>query len=94
MGDYITSPYLFSVSSLTTSRNTLAEAKDSFDRLYAIVERCYEDMSSRVQALEMRELQRMHDEPLNTPGDDAASIVTTIEKAVRPPQMVARNPST
>ena len=83
MGDYVSSPHLFSVSSLTTSRNTLAEAKDSVDRLYALVERCYQDMSSRVQALETRELQRMHDESLTTPGDDAASIVTTIENAPR-----------
>lgn len=35
------------------------EAKDSVDRLHDIVDRCYQEISARLQALELRELQRM-----------------------------------
>ena len=36
----------------------MMEAKSSVDRLHDIVEKCYQEMSSRVHALELKELQR------------------------------------
>ena len=43
---------LLSACRLTSRRHTIAEAKDSVDRLHALVKKCYSEMSSRVQALE------------------------------------------
>lgn len=37
----------------------MMEAKNSVDRLHGLISRCYEEMSHRVQALELRELQRL-----------------------------------
>ena len=55
-------------------RYTIAEAKDSVDQLHALVESCYKDMSSRVQALELLSLQK--DDDSWTPGDDSESLAT------------------
>ncbi|KAL2052357.1 hypothetical protein ABVK25_007229 [Lepraria finkii] len=41
---------LLSLITKLLNRSTLAEAKDSVDRLYALIERCYQDMSSRVSS--------------------------------------------
>ncbi|KAI4185820.1 MAG: hypothetical protein LQ346_005816 [Caloplaca aetnensis] len=37
--------------------HTITEAKDSVDRLHGMIERYYQEMSSRVEALELRALQ-------------------------------------
>ena len=39
--------------------DTIMEAKSSVDRLHDIVYQCYQEMSARVHALELREMQRM-----------------------------------
>ncbi|KAL8898260.1 MAG: hypothetical protein Q9207_006802 [Kuettlingeria erythrocarpa] len=44
------------ISNLVQSHNII-EAKDSVDRLHGMIERCYQEMSSRVEALELRALQ-------------------------------------
>ena len=44
---------------LISSRHTIAEAKESVDRLHALVEKCYSEMSSRVQALEVPNMQQV-----------------------------------
>lgn len=45
--------------SLNDYRHTIAEAKISVDHLHDLMSRCYEEMSHRVQALELGELQRL-----------------------------------
>ena len=65
----------FPASRLTGIRHTIAEAKDSVDQLYALVQSCYQEMSSRVQALELRESDQI-DMKLSMPEDDAASVLT------------------
>lgn len=39
--------------------DTIVQAKTSVDRLHDIVNKCYQEMSTRLHALELRELQRM-----------------------------------
>lgn len=43
---------------LILRRHNIAKAKDSVDRLHALVESCYKEMSSRVQALEVLSMQQ------------------------------------
>lgn len=50
---------------------TLAEAKSSFDRMHDIVNRCYQEMTARLQALESRELDRMSHAQLTLHGRDS-----------------------
>ena len=49
---------LLSAQVLMFRRHTITEAKDSVDRLHALVEQCYKEMSCRVQALEVLDLQK------------------------------------
>ena len=51
-------PILLSACRLISRRHTIAEAKDSVDRLQALVEKCYSEMSSRIQALEVVNVQQ------------------------------------
>ena len=51
-------PILLFACRLISPRHTIAEAKESVDRLHALVEKCYSDMSSRVQALEVPNMQQ------------------------------------
>ncbi|KAG6999613.1 hypothetical protein G7Y79_00033g068010 [Physcia stellaris] len=39
---------------------TMVEAKNSVDRLHGLISRCYEEMSQRVQSLELKELHRQN----------------------------------
>ncbi|CAF9925345.1 hypothetical protein IMSHALPRED_006448 [Imshaugia aleurites] len=55
--------------------HTIAEAKDSVDRLHALVEQCYKAMSSRVQALNVLDLQKRDDADWML-GDDTESLAT------------------
>lgn len=48
---------LLSAPVLKFRRHTIAEAKDSVDRLHALVEQCYKEMSFRVQALEVLDMR-------------------------------------
>ena len=56
-----------------SQRHTITEAKDSVDRLYALVEKHFKNMLSRVQALELRGMQREDHESLE---DDSESLAT------------------
>ncbi len=60
------------------ARNTIAEAKDSVDRLYSLVEKCYQEMSSRVQVLEEREFLRRDTSTLG-PSDNGTESVRTVK---------------
>ena len=51
---------------LIVRSNTIIQAKASVDRLHDVVNQCYQEMSTRLHALELKELQRM---------DHAASIL-------------------
>ena len=51
-------PVLLHAWLLRFARHTITEAKKSVDRLHQLVERCYSEMSSRVQALEVLNLQK------------------------------------
>ena len=53
----------------------MAEARDSMDRLHALVERFYEEMSNRVRALEVVDIQNGGDADI-TSVDDTNSIAT------------------
>ena len=53
----------------------MAEATESMDRLHALVERFYEEMSSRVRALELPDIQNRSNADL-MPVDDRESIAT------------------
>ena len=44
---------------LTYLSNTIVQAKASVDRLHDIVNKCYQEMSTRLHALELKELQRI-----------------------------------
>lgn len=66
---------LLSASVLIRFRHTIAEAKDSVDRLHALVEQCYKAMSSRVQALNVLDLQKRDDADWML-GDDTESLAT------------------
>ena len=65
---------LLSARTLIFRRHTIAEAKDSVDRLHALVESCYKEMSSRVQALEVLNMQQ--DDADSTSEDDTESLAT------------------
>ncbi|KAI4262147.1 MAG: hypothetical protein L6R42_002671 [Xanthoria sp. 1 TBL-2021] len=57
--------------------NTLVEAKSSVDRLQELIEHCYKEMSSRVEALELQ--NRQHFDRFSTqtcPDTDVSSIRT------------------
>ena len=56
-------------------RHTITEAKDSVDRLHALVQKCYKEMSFRVQALEVLSLQNDDDADWMS-GDDTESLAT------------------
>lgn len=56
-------------------RHTITEAKDSVDRLHALVEQCYKEMSGRVQALEILDLQKSGNADWIL-EDDTESLVT------------------
>ena len=43
---------------LISRSNTMVQAKASVDRLHDIVNKCYQEMSTRLHALELKELQR------------------------------------
>ncbi|CAF9943492.1 MAG: hypothetical protein ALECFALPRED_000492 [Alectoria fallacina] len=55
--------------------HTITEAKDSVDRLHALVEQCYKEMSGRVQALEILDLQKSGNADWIL-EDDTESLVT------------------
>ena len=52
---------LLSAGALMLRRHTITEAKESVDRLHALVEKHYSEMSSRVQALEVLSMQQDKD---------------------------------
>ena len=54
--------------------HTISEARDSVDRLHALVEKCYKEMTSRVQALEVLTIQRGNGS--GTFEDDTESLPT------------------
>lgn len=60
---------------LIFQRHTVAEAKDSVERLHIFVEKCYKDISARMQALEVPEL-RDRGEAESRLGDDTESLAT------------------
>ena len=68
---------LLSAYRLISRRHTIAEAKDSVDRLHALVEKCYSEMSARVQALEVLNMQQDEDtdslETIRAPRSDVSS---------------------
>lgn len=66
---------LLSACVLNFGRHTIAEAKVSVDRLHALVEQCYGQMSSRVRALEVLNMQKIGDADW-TSGDDTESLPT------------------
>ena len=49
---------LLSTCRLISPRHTIAQAKESVDRLHSLVEKWYREMSSRVQALEVPNMQQ------------------------------------
>ena len=55
-------------------RHTIAETRDSVDRLHGFVERYYKEMSSRVKALEVRNVQK--DDACWISEEDTDSIAT------------------
>lgn len=59
---------------LIIARHTITEAKTSVDRLHQLVEQCYSEISSRVQALEVLNLQK--DNRSWTSKDDTESLAT------------------
>ena len=65
---------LLSACRLISPRHTIAEAKESVDRLHALVEKCYSEMSSRVQALEVPNMQQ--DDAYWTLEGDTNSLAT------------------
>ena len=65
---------LLSACTLIFQRHTIAEAKDSVDRLHALVESCYKEMSSRVQALENLNMQQ--DDADSTSEEDTEPLAT------------------
>ncbi|KAL2040480.1 hypothetical protein N7G274_006923 [Stereocaulon virgatum] len=56
--------------------STIADAKDSVDRLYTLVETCYGNMSSRLSALETKQTQLADSALTIRPDEDTASILT------------------
>ena len=56
---------------LISQRHTITEARDSVDRLYAPVEKDFNNITSRVQALELLGMQKKDHESLD---DDAESL--------------------
>ena len=60
---------------LILRRHTITEAKNSVDRLHALVEQCYKEMSSRVQALEVLDMPRSGNADWML-GDDQESLAT------------------
>ena len=73
---------------LTLRRHTTAEAKVSVDRLHALVEKFYKEMSSRVQALEVLNTQKRGDAEWMS-EDDTESLATI---HARPPDMISEEP--
>ena len=65
---------LSSTGVLNSARHTITESKVSVDRLHKLVEQCYSEMSSRVQALEHMNLQKNN--PSWTSKDDTESLTT------------------
>lgn len=59
--------------------HTIAEAKDSVDRLHAFVEKFYKEMSSRVQELELEILSRQENNASGMSEDDTESTMTIRE---------------
>lgn len=59
---------------LIIARHTITEAKTSVDRLHQLVEQCYSEISSRVQALEVLNLQKNNRSW--TSKDDTESLAT------------------
>lgn len=55
-------------------RANIMEAKGSVDRLYSLVEKHYQSILSRLQTLELRELQRMAPTPVVPPITDDISV--------------------
>lgn len=66
---------LLSAWVLIFRRQTIIEAKDSVDRLHALVEKCYKEMSSRVQALEDLGFQKRESVDWMS-GDETESLAT------------------
>lgn len=60
---------------LIHQRHTIAEAKNSVDRLHTLVEHCYQEMTSRVQALKAPDLQK-NDDGIRMLEDDTESLAT------------------
>ncbi len=66
------------LSSPKTFSTTIVEAKASVDQLHGMIERCYEEMSSRLNRLELRDLERPNGFPVDSHfQSDASSIMTT-----------------
>ena len=65
---------LYFACMLIFRRHTIAEAKDSVDRLHALVESCYTEMSTRIKALEALSMQQ--DDTHWLSKDDTESLAT------------------
>ena len=66
--------------SLIAFRHTIAEAKDSVERLYTLVQSSYQEMSSRLLALERRDADQV-DMNRSMLEDDAASLLTVSQNS-------------
>lgn len=80
MGTLIT--FVDTVSSIDNRSNNIAEAKASVDRLHKTIERHYEEISSRMEALELCEVGRADRVSLYPRSRDDTSSIKTMK---RPP---------
>lgn len=70
------------------------EAKSSVDRLHGMIERCYQEMSSRMEALELRNLRSSDGSLLDHQPDSDTSSVMTIKAPKFDPSEPERGPNT
>lgn len=73
---------------LINRRHAIAEARDSVGRLHTLVEECYKEMSSRVQALEVLNMQKRGDAEWMS-EDDTESLATI---HAHPPNIISEEP--
>ncbi|KAI4104966.1 MAG: hypothetical protein LQ339_003583 [Xanthoria mediterranea] len=79
LNGYVGCKLLIEDLELNIDSNTILEAKSSVDRLHATIERCYQEMSSRIEALELRNGRSSDGYPLHHRSESDTSSVMTIE---------------
>lgn len=79
LNGYVGCKLLIEDLELNIDSNTILEAKSSVDRLHTTIERCYQDMSSRIEALELRSGRSSDRYPLHHRPESETSSVLTIE---------------